>query len=371
MKKFGLLGYGSFKKIFNIGDYIQSLAAKQYLPQVNEIIDREKLNEYNEYNGFKVSVIMNGWFMHNGNNWPPSNLINPLFISFHINSGVEKALTSDKSIKYFKQHEPIGCRDIRTAELLKMKGVEAYFSGCLTLTLGETYKKDNPSRERTIFVDPFIPFVDSPVTFNTLPLFIKLSIQSIPLFIRKKSLVSRIASELFEENCSTIIQQPVINYTPIKKMLSKLFAAMFLSIYSRKFSWSILENASYIYHVYSEDAYPTENKRFSYAENLLSLYADSKLVITSRIHCALPCLALNTPVIYIDRENAKKTHTSRLKGLKSLFNILTIKNGFLKAPRDSILYDIGINVVNSKDYQVLASKLIEKCTSFIKLHNDN
>ncbi|WP_264821067.1 polysaccharide pyruvyl transferase family protein [Acinetobacter schindleri] len=33
---------------------------------------------------------------------------------------------------------------------------------------------------------------------------------------------------------------------------------------------------------------------------MLEKYSTAKLVITSRIHCALPCLAMGTPVIYIN-----------------------------------------------------------------------
>ena len=37
--------------------------------------------------------------------------------------------------EYFKAHEPIGCRSPATAKAFMNIGVEAYFSGCLTLTL--------------------------------------------------------------------------------------------------------------------------------------------------------------------------------------------------------------------------------------------
>ena len=40
-------------------------------------------------------------------------------------------------------------------------------------------------------------------------------------------------------------------------------------------------------------------QRFQLAKQLLDQYARAKLVISTRIHGALPCLALNTPIIFI------------------------------------------------------------------------
>ncbi|MHB9292886.1 hypothetical protein Holit_01999 [Hollandina sp. SP2] len=45
-------------------------------------------------------------------------------------------MLSPAGIKYLKKHEPIGCRDYGTVKLLGKYGINAYFSGCLTLTLG-------------------------------------------------------------------------------------------------------------------------------------------------------------------------------------------------------------------------------------------
>jgi hypothetical protein len=42
-------------------------------------------------------------------------------------------------------------------------------------------------------------------------------------------------------------------------------------------------------------------ERLGKAEELLRLYAGARLVVTSRLHCALPCLALGTPVLFIYR----------------------------------------------------------------------
>ena len=51
--------------------------------------------------------------MHNIHKFPPPKKITPVFISVHINQ--EKLITNN--IKYFKNYEPIGCRDNSTVEL--------------------------------------------------------------------------------------------------------------------------------------------------------------------------------------------------------------------------------------------------------------
>lgn len=70
----------------NIGDDIQTLAAINLLKKkgITEyiFIDRELLSDYN---GDPVTLIMNGWYMHNINKFPPSDKITPVFISVHIN----------------------------------------------------------------------------------------------------------------------------------------------------------------------------------------------------------------------------------------------------------------------------------------------
>ena len=68
----------------NIGDDIQTLAAIDLLHK-NDItryacVEREELNNYN---GEPLALIMNGWFLHNLQNFPPSDKIKPLFISFY------------------------------------------------------------------------------------------------------------------------------------------------------------------------------------------------------------------------------------------------------------------------------------------------
>ena len=62
--------YGQDKSLFNIGDYIQSLAAKQYLPYVSHYIDRDGF----AYENIETNIIMNGWYyIYDGNRFIPDS----------------------------------------------------------------------------------------------------------------------------------------------------------------------------------------------------------------------------------------------------------------------------------------------------------
>jgi hypothetical protein len=59
---------------------------------------------------------------------PPS--IQPIFIGFQATSAKMIARHRD----FFTKHAPIGCRDVTTAKLFRAEGINAYVSGCLTMT---------------------------------------------------------------------------------------------------------------------------------------------------------------------------------------------------------------------------------------------
>jgi hypothetical protein len=118
----------------NLGDHIQSIAAEQFLPRVDTYLDRDFLSMYSDV---EAAIILNGWFMENPFMFPPPESLKPLLTSFHV---ADKRLLSPAGIAYLKKHGPIGCRDFYTEELLKQHGIDAYFSGCLTLTLEKPKK---------------------------------------------------------------------------------------------------------------------------------------------------------------------------------------------------------------------------------------
>ena len=59
--KYGLLVYIDTE---NLGDDIQSFAARRFLPRIDYVVDRERLDTFKTETDEPVSVIMNAWYMH-------------------------------------------------------------------------------------------------------------------------------------------------------------------------------------------------------------------------------------------------------------------------------------------------------------------
>ncbi|MDO7313633.1 polysaccharide pyruvyl transferase family protein, partial [Acinetobacter baumannii] len=93
--KYSIMTYAEGDRWFNIGDYVQSLAAKQFLPQVDSYVNRECLGQYT---GEPSKIILNGWFTHHPETWVPADNLIPLFVSLHINSSAASRMLSDKGV---------------------------------------------------------------------------------------------------------------------------------------------------------------------------------------------------------------------------------------------------------------------------------
>src|SRR5690242_11169019 len=65
---FGLLSYCTA----NLGDDMQSIAARRFLPRVDCYVDREALDAPDAPHDQRLALIMNGWFCHRPDKWPPS-----------------------------------------------------------------------------------------------------------------------------------------------------------------------------------------------------------------------------------------------------------------------------------------------------------
>jgi hypothetical protein len=343
MVKNKLLAVGTEREI-NIGDYVQALASAQYYPTIDGFIEREKLLEYK---GDKSNVIMNGWYMHHPEQWPPSDKINPLFVAFHLNILAKDALLSEKSINYLKLHEPIGCRDEWSASLLQEKGVKAYFSGCMTLTLGKRYKNNEKDAGKVYFVDPAYSYTK----IELLPILLTL------LF--NFSRVSKMLTTLYDKKKS--------------KLKNYLVAAAILREYSRLFSKDVITNAEYICQqssVYNQK-YKSNSELLDCAESLIKKYAKAEFVVTSRIHCALPCLGMETPVLYTFAKNQNEASTCRMKGLIELFTVVYENHGRLEPSfglknKISRKEDFPANKPLWKKY---AHDLDKECSLFMKEYN--
>lgn len=300
--KSAVLTYGKSEKYFpNIGDYIQSLAAAQYIEGDFITIDREQLDEYG---GDEVKLICNGWFMSDSEHWPPSDKIHPLFVAFHITPDAKANILSEEGIAYLKRYEPIGCRDRDTMYLLKEHNISAYFSGCLTLTLSKSYSPSK-KRERIYFVDPQI----------TRPRILD-CISSIYYAMKHISVISKLLPKI-ERNYFVKYNGLVWRF---------LYTCIFYRQYSSFFSDELLVNAEFISHEKELPDATDVQASFEYASSLLEKYSSAALVVTSRIHCALPCASFSTPCFFVDRDGLSQ---KRFDGLIELLNVLKLEGGTL------------------------------------------
>ncbi len=326
------------KEVLNIGDYIQALADAQFFPHLDGFVNRERLDEYD---GDECNVIMNGWFMHEPKHWPPSPKINPFFVAFHINSSAKDFMLSDDGVAYLKKYMPIGCRDLYTVSLLKEKGIDAFLSGCMTLTLGENYSSKEKD-DKCYFVDPYIKIQRS-----------------------LKNIIKCTFYLIFSLKSSIIITKKMFHHLSFSKML---VSANFFHMYSKFFSKKMLLNSEYICQESSYYAtnFKSDFDRLAEAERLVKLYARAKLVVTSRIHCALPCLGLETPVIYTKRKNDEEISSCRFGGLIDLFNVIVgDENGFNSCFEYDGKFIDSSKITNPTKWKKLRDNLKKQVENFV------
>ena len=355
----------------NIGDYIQCIAAKQYIEKIDEYIEQEKANKYQPKDNKTIRLIMNGFFQWRAESWPPSKYIHPLLISMHITPVKEKELLNKEGIEFLRKWGPVGCRDIGTKELLDKYDIPAYFSGCLTLTLGKKYSTNN-NRKGYIFVDPFF---DAPINESRLGVSFEQVLFLIGVFLRHPIMISRLFKNIFFSLYSSDKSKGFLELkcSNIRRLYK---TACFYHMYSKVFTNDILKNATYINHFeYIKVTETSNDELIEKAEKLIWKYASAKMVITSRIHAALPALALDTPLIFIDHNevsnsDGKFNFPGRLDGLLQLFRVFNVKDNvfstedeFLKGSKK---IDMGFNLINKDDWKKYAKMLDEKCTEFMQ-----
>lgn len=293
----------------NIGDYIQTLSVIKLINRDYQILDRERLNTYQEK---ACKVIINGWFMENPNNFPPSANLNPLFISFHISPSASKQMLKNTTINYLKQHQPIGCRDKYTQTLLEKHKIKTFLSCCVTLTLKKTYFINSSYKENRALI--------------------------IGAFDRLKPNIQT-NKGLYKMTVSTIkAPYKLLNYQ-IKKLIFKRW----LKKQKLKFNFA---------NQIVQKKISSHSEGIKLAENLLEKIANSDYVITSRIHSALPAVAMGKKVVFINEGLDNINHRSRLVGLESFFTTIKLKE-IRMLNFDSIKIDM-----NHKEYSNKITKII-------------
>lgn len=259
-----------FSPTANIGDYVQSLAAAQFLPKVDYYVDRDQMSAFASRP--EAFLMANAWYMKNPEDFPPPPNLRPFYISMHV--GTPQMLT-EKAVEHLREHEPIGCRDLATLELLRSRGVAAYYSGCLTLTLSQA----TASERSGIYI------VDVSPEFREL---IPRHIRDSATYVSHRSISRKLWKILITGRVSRPTSRSRNVFADAIGVCRELFSERMARLIPRV--WTGARDIVALLHLV-------------HARSLLDLYAGAELVITSRIHCGLPAVAFGTPVVMLGRRH--------------------------------------------------------------------
>ncbi len=286
-------------KSINVGDYIQTLAALQFYERVDGYVDRDNLGEATNFG--QAKGIINGWYSIENTCHIIPSLFTPLLVSIHINNQSDGQAILPVLMSW-KKFAPIGCRDLSTLSFLKSFGIDSYFSSCLTTTLKRENFSNTSQRSGVVCTD--VPYISDGI---------------FPLsHLLKRRMVRKLVGRAIKDTCSN----------------SDLI----------------------VFETHAYSPLTTHKQRFEEARRLLQIYANAELVITGRIHCALPCLALGTPVILI----TKSRDSRRYPGLEDLLNVVYLSESYHKVETKN-----G-RIVNSDKFKQYAERLSTVCNNFMK-----
>lgn len=204
----------------NIGDDMQAMSMMLHLRSVRHFLDREQLGSYK---GKRLSIATTAAFPGLPGSVPSADL-DPFFWGMCVGSN---AFSRDPEwLAMFKKHQPIGTRDTASVERLSKLGIDAYWSGCVTLHLGRRLKPVPLSERKGIL------FVDVKPAEEE---------KFVPQHIRDQAVrISSFVSKSMRDN---------------------------------------------------------QLERFAWLARLVDRLRHARLVVTRRLHVALPCVGMGTPVI--------------------------------------------------------------------------
>ena len=266
----------------NIGDVIQILAASRFLPRIDAWCNRENLDAYQFPEPHKI--ILNGWYQHRTGHFFNDRGLLPLITSMHVAPSKADSFFTTKVLAFLKKNMPVGCRDTYTLNLMKSKGVDAYFSGCLTLTLEPNPRI--PKRDYVLCVD--VP-------------------------------------EAIADKVRATTLRPIHMLNPM---------------------WH---------------AHNTFTERLEHAKIYLKKMQQAHCVVTRRLHCALPAVALGTPVVFI-ADLSYNTVRERCSDYLPFLSTFSEKE-FLKTTPD---FD---SLVAKSTHAEIKSNLIRRCSDFTGFNN--
>ena len=243
-------------------------------------------------------------------------------------------------------------------EIMKAHGIDAYMTGCLTLTLGKNYLKKSEHTGKVFIVDPYVELGGNKSINNILRI-----IKSCYFLIK-----------YFRKVCLICKKNINLGQTPIARISKKLdrflMVASYYATYSKRFSDEILLGAEYTSALV--DNYMSNDEKFELAEQMVHEYANAKFVLTSRLHVAFPCIALNTRNIFVmpslkTEEKDVKRYSGRLTEMGDVITVMELNGGKIINTQDNLPDVITMeNIPEVKQgYKKYEKLLIEKINSFM------
>lgn len=284
------------KNNLNIGDDIQAFALAQFLPRVDYLVDREEIDDFRPDEEEPVAIIMNAWYMWRKWNWPPSKYIVPKFIGFHY-ADHQLAKQPGSPVKY---------------EFLNGLGGE-YLKAYQPIGCRDEYTR---SQLEKLGIESYF----SGCITMTLPKMPETN------------------------NKGTYICLVDIHPTAEKKIRDLLKGTNI--------------KVKTVTHNRERNYDMTWEEREKFTTDLLTLYQNARCVVTKRLHCALPCLAMEVPVFLVkDMQD-----DIRFTPYYDFLHRTTVKD--LLA--DQYDYDFVNPPANKENYKVYREQIIRDAQCFIE-----
>ncbi len=234
--KYGVLWRKSTK---NIGDDMQSYAASLYLPQIDYMVDVKELDTFEVPDDEPVATIMSFWYMWHKWNWPPSKHLYPMWMGMHY-SDLQRGRPDGMVCKYEYIVDGVGRDYFRMYEPI----------GCRDYYTQKAFEKLGISSYFSGCITLTLPRRDIPPADHD--------------YVVVVGVETAVKKAIQNQLKGTGIEVKVIEPTRPE--------------HSDTLTW--------------------EERKAEVIE-MLETYQNAKCVITFRLHCALPSLALGTPVLLV------------------------------------------------------------------------
>ncbi|MCQ2522899.1 MAG: polysaccharide pyruvyl transferase family protein [Lachnospiraceae bacterium] len=291
-----------FKETHNIGDDIWAFAQSLFYPHIDYLIDNQSVYKFQTDQDEIVATIISA-FVESWNNeihfLLPESIL-PFFIGSYFKPTMWDYLKNEAMVRYLRQFQPIGVRSTSNVERLSAMGVNSYFSGCISLTL-PSFKNDCTKNKYICCVDVNDEVVQ---------------------YVKDKTRGENIEIKRFSHD--------VLRWNETEK--------------EKYFSMNQIE-------------------RFELVKEYIDLYANAHCVVTSRLHCALPCLSQKTPVLLVLPRDGRGVSDmeDRMSSYYSMLHVCYDDN----FANHTVEYDFKQPPLNSDDYVKYRDLLNNNIQQFI------